>query len=117
MIPKAYKPFIYGAISGVIFGLLLTLIMIGLADDMNNHQVFNKTVNITGKICPNKLLGTTIAKIQDQDDEIYFIDPEKCDEYQIGQIKNISYNRIHQPYSFAEFDYKRVTGKYSGWDA
>lgn len=115
MIEK-YKPFVYGAISGILFAVFLLILSVGIIDHLNNIETYNKTITINGKICEDNFLDGHFVKIQDQDDITYFIDPTKCSDYTIGNTVNISYHKIHQLYSLSQFDFNRVSGKYGGWD-
>jgi len=106
------NPYILGAISGCIFAILLIICCAVITDIENNKMVYNKTIIVTGKLCP---VSVDAGKIQDENKETYFIPLTSCDNFTIGTPSHINYNKIHQVLSFKEFDFNRVTGRYGGW--
>ena len=106
------KPFIFGVFLGFVCATGILIGGIIIADIQNNQAVYNKTIVVTGKLCP---ISMDSGKIQDENNETYFIPLTSCSNFTIGESSHIEYNKIHQVLSFKEFDYKRLTGHYGGW--
>lgn len=99
----------------IIIFLLVIIFFVGFIGwgvilEKDNAKIWNKTIIITGKICHTSLSNN--GQIQDENEVLYFIPSNQCNDYIIGETTNISYNRIHQMTFGNASDYNIVVGDY-----
>jgi hypothetical protein len=99
------------AIICFLIAAMLMVFTIGYPDMKTNDQVHNKTIWISGKLCPSQFAKDS-GIVQDETGVSYFIPLNSCQLYEIGKPTDISYNHIHQSFSLSEFDFNRVVGNY-----
>jgi len=89
----------------IIFGILWW----GISTGIQNDIILTKQITIVGKICPISMVA---GKIQDSENNIYFIPLSECNNYTVNSTRTIQYNHIKQLTIGNWSDFDRIIGDY-----
>lgn len=76
--------------------MILLAVSVVYDNEYTNKINYTENITVSGKICNDKVFGTTISKIQDSNGKTYFVDNEVCPDIIIGESAEIIYNRVRQ---------------------
>ncbi len=91
---ESHKAFLITIGIGSIIMLLAIIFGILLFDSVGNEEIMEKNITVIGKICGEKILGSTRSSIQDNDGIVYGATMEDCKKYNIGSNYTIRYKTI-----------------------
>lgn len=107
-------PLVLGAISGIVVGLIIVLILSAWSNGISNNEIHTKTIVVKNIMCGDKVFGTNVSKLIDTDGNRFFVNSyEECGTFKPGDTLKINYTHTHQFLTFGSyFDFESiVTGK------
>jgi hypothetical protein len=105
-----WRYFVYGAISGIMVGLLITGILLCWSNGLQNNEIHSKTITISRILCGDEVLGSNLSKLIDTEGNRYFINSyEDCEKFGKGDLVKINYTHTHQLLSIGSyFDFESI---------